>query len=299
MMQRLAMSARRALDALLNHDLALGRGRVIAIGAVCLGLVGLADWATTYELSLNPFYLLVTIFVTWQAGWRWGLLFALLSVTNQVTLGLVQGYPHSKPHYFFISNFNKLFSALVIVALVARIKLLHERERQHSRIDFLTGALNYRGFCEALSEEIARHRRARTSFSVAYLDVDNFKAVNDSRGHKIGDDLLKAVVDVLKPQMRSTDALARLGGDEFAILLAGTDEQSVRAIVERLHRSLAEAVERGFAVTFSIGVAIFATAPATEDEVIAFADHLMYRAKATGKNNVTYEMRETEGMAKS
>ena len=291
-MQRPAMSARGALDAVLNHDLALGR--VIGIGVVCLVVVGLADWATTYELSLNPFYLLVTIFVTWQAGWRWGLLFAVLSIANQVTLGLVQGYPHSKPHYFFIANFNKLFSAVVIVGLVARIRQLHEREREHSRIDFLTGALNYRGFCEALSEEIARHRRARNSFSVAYLDIDNFKAVNDSRGHKTGDELLKAVIDVLKPQMRATDALARLGGDEFAILLPGTDEHSVRAIVDRLHRSLADGVERQFAVTFSTGVAIFATAPQSEDEVIAFADQLMYRAKATGKNNVTYEMREAE-----
>lgn len=286
--------AHRALDALLTNDVRLGRGRALGIGVAALIAVGASDWATSHELSLNSFYLVVSIFVTWRLGWRWGLACVLLSVANQMALGLILGYPHSKVHYFVVSYLNRLFSAGVIVALVARLRYLHQRERDHSRIDFLTGALNYRGFSSVLAEEMARHRRSGASFSVAYFDVDNFKTVNDTRGHSTGDELLKAVVDLVTRQLRATDRLARVGGDEFAILLPATDQSAVEAIVDRLHRALAQGVEREFGVTFSVGVATFATAPETEDEVIAFADTLMYRVKGSGKNNVAYACRNGE-----
>ena len=289
-MQNVLTIGRQLLDKALSIDAALSRDQVLCIGAALFGLVGLADWITTYELSLNPFYLLVVVFVTWHAGWQWGLVFALVSVGNQIAIGLVLGHPFSRPAYFFIVNFNKLFSTLLIVALLTRLKVLHGREREHARIDFLTGALNYKGFHESLTLEMARHRRDGKSFSVAYVDCDNFKDVNDRFGHKVGDRFLITIVRILKAHMRKTDFVARLGGDEFGLLLPDTDTVSVQGIITRLHQDLsARLKDENVSVTASIGVATFKEVPSSEDEVLSVADELMYRGKARGKNSVVYE----------
>lgn len=290
MHRRLIALGHAVLDEMLAVDAALSRGQALCAGAVGLVAISIGDWLTPYELSLNPFYLLVVVFVTWRAGWRWGLVFALLSVADQMLLGFLGGHPFSKPAYFIVANFNKLFSALVIVALMARLKVVHEREKEHSRIDFLTGALNYKGFYEALRHELARQRRGGKAFSMAYIDCDDFKRVNDEFGHQAGDQLLVAVVALLKRHVRQTDVIARLGGDEFGILLPGTDAANVQAIIERLHADLDTSFRAlGHSVTASIGVATFKRSPTSEDEAISFADRLMYRAKASGKNSVIYE----------
>ena len=290
MHRRVIALGRAVLDEALAVDAALSRSQALLLGVASLVVISIADWVTTYELSLNPLYLLVVIFVTWRAGWRWGLAFALVSIADQVAIGLIGGHAYSRPAYFIIVNCNKLFSALVIVALMARLKVVHEREKGHARIDFLTGALNYKGFYEALRQELARQRRGGKSFSMAYLDCDDFKRVNDNLGHQAGDQLLVGVVALLKRHMRQTDVVARLGGDEFAILLPSTDSANVHAIIDRLHRDLEPSLAAvGHQVTVSIGVATFKGLPASEDQAISFADHLMYQAKARGKNSVIYE----------
>ena len=123
--------------------------------------------------------------------------------------------------------------------------------------------------------------------SVAYLDCDNFKAVNDRSGHKEGDRLLESVARTLKAHVRKTDVTGRLGGDEFAIVLANTGHDSAVTVVNKLNRELdALMSSQGWPVTFSIGVGIFPGVPASEDEIISFTDKLMYRVKSSGKNNV-------------
>jgi diguanylate cyclase (GGDEF)-like protein len=200
--------------------------------------------------------------------------------------------------YFFVVSFNKLFSDVVVVALLSRLRVLHDREKSYARVDFLTGALNYRGFYESLGQEMERHRRDASAFTIAYLDCDNFKEVNDHYGHKTGDLLLTTVVSAMKRCLRRTDIAARLGGDEFAIILLKTDTAGARKIIPNLHHELDELMtKRNWPVTFSIGVGVFPRIPRTEDEVISFADHVMYRSKAAGKNNVIYD--EFQGGAPS
>jgi diguanylate cyclase (GGDEF)-like protein len=281
---------RAIVDEALAIETALSSNQALFAGAAAFVVIGISDWLTTYELSLNPFYLVVVIFITWRSGWHWGIAFAVASISNQVGIGLVTGHPFSKSAYFAVANFNKLFSALVVIALLARLKVVHEREKNHARFDFLTGALNYKGFNESLKHELARQRRVGQSFSVAYLDCDDFKGMNDRFGHQAGDQLLIEVVRALRNHLRETDAVARLGGDEFAILLPDTDARNVRAIIDRLHADLAAAFGLGrHPVTLSIGVATFQAAPQSEQDVLAVADRLMYQAKARGKNSVIYE----------
>lgn len=265
----------------------LSRPVAITIGSVIFTLVAATDYLTPYELNLTAFYLFVILLVTWNCGWRWGLGFSVLSFGIPLVMGSLVGNPYSEPVYFYIDNATRLISYLVTLALTSQLKSQHEREKDSARLDYLTGIANQKGFYEALSVEIARHRREKSPLSVAYLDCDNFKEVNDRSGHKEGDRLLESVARTLKAHVRKTDLTGRLGGDEFAIVLANTDRDSAVNAVDKLKRELDALMSaQGWPVTFSIGLGIFPGVPASEDEIISFTDKLMYRVKSSGKNNV-------------
>lgn len=252
--------------------------------------IATVDWITSYQHSLDPFYLILVGLVAWNCGWRWGLFFSVCAVINQTMIDVASAPHISNAAYLFVLNFNKLFSDVVVVALLARLKVLHEREKSSARVDFLTGALNNMGFHEALGVELARHRRDGASFSVAYLDCDNFKQINDTFGHKMGDVLLVRIIETMNQNLRRTDVVARLGGDEFAIVLPKTNRAITHRIISKLRQELDLAMAaRNWPVTFSVGVGIFLEAPKSEDDVISFTDQLMYRVKAAEKNNVIYD----------
>ena len=267
------------------------RNRVALPGAfVLFAWIAAVDWITSYQHTLDPFYLILVGLVTWNCGWKWGLFFSIFSVMNQTLIGMVSAQPISSSAYFYVLNFNKLFSDVVVVALLARLKVLHEREKSSARVDFLTGASNNKAFHEALGVELARHRRDGASFSVAYLDCDNFKQINDTFGHKMGDVLLVRIIETMNQHLRRTDVVARLGGDEFAIVLPKTDRSITHKIISKLRQELDLAMAaRNWPVTFSIGVGIFLEVPKSEDDVISFTDQLMYQVKAAGKNNIIYD----------
>jgi diguanylate cyclase (GGDEF)-like protein len=173
-----------------------------------------------------------------------------------------------------------------------------ENEKSLSRVDFLTGIPNRRMFYQTLSMEGKRSRRYLRPLTVVYIDVDNFKQINDLRGHAVGDDLLKLVGTVLESTVRSTDTAARLGGDEFAVLLPESDEQAAAVIVAKLQDNLQTAIRpRGWPVTFSFGVVTFPIALDSTEEMIKRADEFMYEAKRSGKSAVVSKV--IEAVAKS
>ncbi len=160
-----------------------------------------------------------------------------------------------------------------------------ETEKNLSRIDFLTGIPNRRSFYQALTTESKRARRYQRPTTVAYLDVDNFKNVNDQLGHAIGDELLKTIGKGLESTLRETDTAARLGGDEFAILLPETDAESASVVMGKVQTCLDSAMQqRSWPVSFSVGVVTFTTPPASTDEMVKRADELMYEVKRSGKS---------------
>jgi diguanylate cyclase (GGDEF)-like protein len=266
---------------------AIGRRGSLAIATALFVLVCATDYITTYELALTPFYLFIVVLVAWECGWKWGLVFAGLSFATVVLQGEWGEQPYSEPVYFYIENANRLISYLVALVLAARLKNRHEAERNSARLDFLTGVANQKGFYEALGVEMARHRRLQEPLAVAYLDCDNFKLVNDNRGHREGDQLLALIASTLKANVRKTDVVARLGGDEFAVVLVNANLDQAQSIAEKLRGELKACMApQEWPVTFSIGVGVFPTLPDTEDEIVSFADRIMYDVKGSGKDAV-------------
>ena len=179
--------------------------------------------------------------------------------------------------------------ALHIIKQVQDITERKEGARQLEYLvdhDFLTGLYNRRWFERELAREVERASRYGTPGAVLVIDLDHFKDINDSLGHKAGDDLLKGVAGLLKQRTRQADVLARLGGDEFALLLPQTsaDHAEIVAdeIVKTLSRRMAASASQSVVVTASVGVAI--SDGLTDTELMAYADLAMYEAKEAGRN---------------
>jgi diguanylate cyclase len=157
------------------------------------------------------------------------------------------------------------------------------------REDQLTGALNRRGMDEAFEKEIARARRAAAPLSLALLDIDHFKKLNDSLGHQAGDRALVHLARVVRNLLRPTDVLARYGGEEFLILLPESTADDGRQVMQRVQRELTKEFflhdNQKVLITFSAGVAEM-QAGEERDSLIGRADAAMYRAKAAGRNRV-------------
>ena len=177
-------------------------------------------------------------------------------------------------------------------ALVHDITLRKELERQlqHQAFhDSLTGLANRALFADRLAHAMAR-QRARRALAVVFLDLDDFKTVNDSLGHAAGDQLLTAVAERLRGVMRPEDTVARFGGDEFAILLEETNRESARRVAERVLAALRSPFDLQGKQVFargSAGVAVTQSGTSPED-LLRHADLAMYTAKARGKGRIEF-----------
>jgi len=266
------------------------RPLVLFGGLILVGAVGLLDYLTGYEISFSIFYIIPIVLVTWTISRRAGVALALLGAVIWYLVEYLGGRPYSNPVIPYWNALVRLSFFLIIAFSLAALRELWRKEKDLSRVDFLTGIANSKAFYESAEQEIERSSRYRRPLSLAYLDCDNFKEINDRLGHQSGDNLLRKVADIIKTQLRSTDIGARLGGDEFAVLLPETGEAAAQEVVARLKDKLSEGMQRrGWPVTFSVGLVTFADPPASVDEMVSRADTLMYAAKKNGKDQIKKE----------
>jgi diguanylate cyclase (GGDEF)-like protein/PAS domain S-box-containing protein len=162
-----------------------------------------------------------------------------------------------------------------------------------ARHDPLTGMANRRFFFERANLEFARSKRYQPPLSIAMMDIDHFKKINDEFGHSAGDEVLKSFCNTSQRLLRETDLFARIGGEEFAVLLPDTGSAGAVRVAERLRREVAEgnlllgAGEIKF--TISIGVATLRSTDTSVEDCLQRADRAMYRAKENGRNCVEIE----------
>jgi diguanylate cyclase (GGDEF)-like protein len=177
-------------------------------------------------------------------------------------------------------------AGLLIIAIGSRL-LRSRRELDYvARVDSLTGLRNRRDVEETLLATISAAQRRQTSLAVLLIDVDDFKNINDTLGHKAGDAVLVDIALNLRAAMRIEDVLGRWGGEEFLAVLPDTDGVGALVIAERLRARVADQVATGSqpTVTITIGVAVWVTGG--PDELVSRADAALYAGKAAGRNNV-------------
>jgi diguanylate cyclase (GGDEF)-like protein len=249
--------------------------------------IGYVDHLTGTEISFSIFYLLPVAFAFWQGDLWPGVATAAAGAAAWLIADLTAGHQYT---HTVIPYWNALMRGLIFLAvglLLVRLKGALERETRLATRDALTGIGNWRHFEVVAGRELGRAGRSSKPLSVAYIDLDNFKMVNDSLGHQAGDALLVSVASVLQESVRTIDCIARLGGDEFIVLMPETEREGARVVVERIRKVVVETLKDGhWPATVSVGLVTFARVPASIDEMIQTADDLMYRAKKGGKNSV-------------
>ena len=264
---------------------------ILVSGCALTALLGIVDYSTGFEFSFAVFYLLPVAFVAWFASRSAAVVTSVASAVAWQVTNRLAGEQFSNPLIPYWNAATRLGFFLVVALLLAKLRESLAHERDLARTDFLTGAANPRAFYELAQMEINRARRYAHTFTVAYLDADNFKMVNDQLGHHVGSQLLVRAVEVIKQNLRATDVVARIGGDEFAILLPETGAEQGGAVVRKLLQKVsAEMRASGWPVTFSVGLLTCADPPRTVDEMIKIADGLMYEVKSGGKNAVRHEV---------
>jgi diguanylate cyclase (GGDEF)-like protein len=186
-------------------------------------------------------------------------------------------------------SFVLLLVALPPVILLQR-SLMHQQLAAAARTDPKTGLLNATAWQREADAAVARAQAAGAPLALLLVDVDHFKRVNDSHGHLIGDDVLRALATELRQQVRESDVVGRFGGEEFTVLLPRTDAEGACRIAERLRSSAGllsvAAAEASISVTVSIGVAVLGQHGSDLFELLAAADLALYRAKDDGRNLV-------------
>jgi diguanylate cyclase (GGDEF)-like protein len=168
---------------------------------------------------------------------------------------------------------------------------IFEKTAQSSQIDSLTDLYNRRFFDDELSKEIARANRHNTLLSILFLDIDDFKKINDTFGHLAGDRVLQAVADIMSKEKRLEDIAARYGGEEFVIISPETSKANSLILAERVRRSI-EQMQLNYEgntirLTISGGLASYPIDATDGLTLIKYADNALYRAKAAGKNNIS------------
>ena len=198
---------------------------VAAVGVI--GLIAWLDYLTGIWLRIFPLYYLAIAFGAQFISMRAGVLLALLSSVTWMSSNLLAGEHPYGPEIWSLNFLTMTLSFVVVGYLIGRLRQSFERERSLSRRDSLTGLHNSRAFHELGAFAVAGARRAGTPLTLAFIDLDNFKAVNDRLGHHEGDRVLREAGALLAGHFRESDLVARLGGDEFAALLPRSEERRV------------------------------------------------------------------------
>ena len=249
------------------------------------------------EWELLAFYLFSISVVTWYAGRRVGVMIAIASAVIGLVADIIMHdtFSHSIIPYF--NEASRLAAFLFAVCILSKMKDTLKEKQEFITTDFLTGVANRRAFLESATIEINRASRFKRPFSVAFIDLDNFKTINDQFGHKTGNYLLCLLADTIKSNIRVYDKIARLGSNEYAVMLPETNQEVAAITIRRIHRTILNTMqENKWPVTFSIGVLTFNSPPRNVDDMIRHADLVMYSIKQNGKNMIKHKILDKNSM---
>lgn len=258
-------------------------------GSAIVLLITCVDFTVGVQVSFSMFYLAPVALITWFGSRREADLMILLSTLAGGWIDWLRITEFSHPAMPFANAAIRVAFCIIAVAAIIVLRDSLRREKEFATLDPLTGLFNTRAFYIQAEREASRCCRKEVPLTVAFLDCDNFKEVNDTMGHRAGDEMLRVVADTMQKCLRTEDILARLGGDEFAIALPELQEDEAARVLSRLHAQLTEEMQkRQWPVTFSMGAVTIRYPVNSVDHMIHLADSLMYEAKNEGKNRTKF-----------
>ena len=263
--------------------------RMIAVWATFLLTVlvlGLFRVWTNAEYALAAIVIIPVVLVAWEGGIRQGTVAAVIAASMWVVSDLHTQEGSSATGVSIVNGVVRFLTYCFVAYLVARVRTLLRQQSELAMRDPLTGLMNRRAFLEAGAAESSRSQRYGHSVAVIFLDLDNFKKLNDNHGHDTGDAALKAVADEVRRVLRVTDSAARLGGDEFAFILPQVDKGSADVAGRKVAAAVAAALAPFPPVTASIGIAWFEQANGPFSVMLKETDSLMYAVKREGKSGI-------------
>ncbi len=277
----------------------MARPVLIALLAASVVAIAAADYLTGPDIGLSLFYLVPIVIAGRRANQTVAIALAAAAALGWTVADSAWHGVTPVSLWNSLTRLGIFVGAAIVMARVRRDeRRLGELNRQLqdglaveqrlARTDPLTSLANGRMFRDEVQRALARSRRDKEPLTIAYLDLDNFKALNDRYGHAEGDEILKDVASGISAVIREGDLAARLGGDEFALLLQGCGEDALEAIGGRLLAQVEAVAARYPEVTFgaTIGFAECTGAGVDPDSAIRAADRAMYAAKFKGKNRI-------------
>ena len=260
---------------------------ILVISFLLILMIASVDYLTGDELSFSIFYLLPAILSAWYVNHTYSYIVCVMSAIAWFFIDNISGDKYSHIAIPYWNAFMRFGFFIVVASLIRRLHQALKTLEVLAQQDGLTSMMNARTFklvAERFFDLAMRHKRP---LALGYIDLDGFKNINDSMGHNVGDQVLKAVSAVIRKRVRISDLSGRLGGDEFAILLPDTNVSGAQVFFTELRESLLNmAAKHHWPLGFSVGIATFNGPRVSVDEAIKYADTLMYEVKKSGKNNL-------------
>jgi len=257
---------------------------LIGLGILLVVLIGFIDYLVSPDIA-SIFFLIPVALASWFVSEKFGIVTSIICAVVWFFINYLKGEAPLTSYLPYWNAFIRLAFYLTINYLLGELHHARQRESKLARTDEITGVANRKLFIELANMELKKSRRYGHPFTITYIDLDNFKNINDYGGYKVGDHVLQVIAQTIKNTVRETDIVARIGGDEFIIFLPGLAYEPAQIVIHRVRDILLETMDKNlWPITFSIGAITYINCPENVDEIIEKSDYLMYCIKNKGKN---------------
>ena len=266
---------------------------ILLISIASVVILGITDYLSGFEMSFSIFYLIPISLTILLGDFKLGILISLLSAISWYLADISSGHTYQSIFTPIWNSIVRFGYFLIHTYFFSQFIKLYEKTKMSSLTDSLTGVANTRYFTELFERELKKAKRTKLPFTLLYIDLDNFKFINDTYGHQMGDSLLKIISKTISESIRPSDIFARLGGDEFALLLPESDYKESKSLIKRIKRTIETQLQKNnWPITLSIGAITFKKFDSTISEMIKQTDDFMYKVKKDGKNNIEHSLFE-------